>query len=128
MPSASERTELVVFQRATSITNEYNEQEQTWATYATRRVRVRFGTADEKREAAQEGGVQTATFECQRSLELDRIILKDRISYLNSYWDITETAPLDRATIRFTGVRTLGPWNASGNAGLATETDQALVA
>lgn len=125
--SATQRTELIVIQRATVSTNEYNEEEPTWATYATRRAYVRFGTAQEKREAAQEGGTQTATFECQRSLELDRVILKDRISYLGSYWDITETAPLDRATIRFTGVRSLGPWNAVAEVGRATETDGALI-
>jgi head-tail adaptor len=107
MPRASLRTELVTFQRATGTTNEYNEGELTWATYATRRARVRFGTAQEKREAAQEGGVQSATFECVRSSTLDAVTLKDRISYLGSFWDLTETAPLDRKTIRFTGTRTV---------------------
>lgn len=105
MPGASARTELIVFQRATVTTNEYNEPEEAWATYVSRRARVRFGTAQEKREAAQEGGTQTASFECVRSSELDAVTLKDRISYLGSAWDITETAPLDTATIRFTGVR-----------------------
>lgn len=105
MASASQRTELIVIERATVTQNEYNENEETWATYATRRARVRFGTAQEKREAAQEGGVQTATFECVRSSTLDSVTLKDRISYLGSSWDITETAPLDKATIRFTGTR-----------------------
>lgn len=105
MATASQRTELIVIQRATATTNEYNEAEETWATYATRRVRVRFGTAQEKREAAQEGGVQTATFECERSSTLDAVTLKDRISYLNSFWDLTEIAPLDRKTIRFTATR-----------------------
>lgn len=107
MASASQRTELIVFQRATATTNEYNEQEQAWADYATRHARVRFGTAQEKREAAQEGGVQTATFECERSTALDGVTLKDRIVYDGSNWDITERAPLDLKTIRFTGKRTL---------------------
>jgi head-tail adaptor len=105
--SATDRTELIVFQRATASTVSYNEQTLSWATYATRRARVRFGTAQEKREAAQEGGVQSATFECVRSSTLAGVTLKDRISYLGSSWDLTEIAPLDRATIRFTGVRTL---------------------
>lgn len=105
MPGASERTELIVFERATASANEYNEGEETWATYATRRARVRFGTAQEKREAAQEGGVQSASFECVRSSTLDAVTLKDRISYLGSVWDLTELAPLDRATIRFTATR-----------------------
>lgn len=105
--SATTRTELIVFERATFATNNNNEQIPTWATHATRRARVRFGTAQEKREAAQEGGVQSATFECVRSSPLNSITLKDRISYLGSAWDIVENAPLDHKTIRFTATRTL---------------------
>jgi head-tail adaptor len=107
MPSASQRTELIVFERATISEDGYGQAIETWATYATRRARVRFGTAQEKREAAQEGGVQSATFECERSSTLDSVTLKDRISYLSSSWDLTEIAPLDRKTIRFTGTRTV---------------------
>lgn len=107
MPSASKRTELIVFERATASANEYNEGEETWADLFSRRAYVRFGTAQEKREAAQEGGVQSATFECVRSAELETVTLKDRISYLGSSWDLTEIAPLDRKTIRFTGTRNL---------------------
>jgi hypothetical protein len=40
-----------------------------------------------------------------RSAELDAVTLGYRISYLGDAWDITEQAPLDRATIRFTAVR-----------------------
>jgi head-tail adaptor len=107
MPTAGQRTELIVFQRATTAENDYGEQATSGAatTLATRRAYVRFGTAQEKREAAQEGGVQTATFECERSTTLDGVTLKDRISYLGSVWDITEAAPLDRKTIRFTATR-----------------------
>lgn len=107
MASASQRTELIVFQRATTSESVHGGQTETWATYTTRNARVRFGTAQEKREAAQEGGVQSATFECVRSSTLDAVTLKDRISYLGSAWDLTEVAPLDRQTVRFTGTRTL---------------------
>lgn len=107
MPSASQRTELIVIQRATVTADDYGGGSESWSTYATRRARVRFGTAQEKREAAQEGGVQSATFECERSSTLDAVTLKDRISYLGSTWDLTEIAQLDRRSIRFTGVRNL---------------------
>lgn len=106
LPSG-ERTELVEFERSTETTNEYNEPVLTWSSYATRWAKVRFGTAQEKRYAAQEGGVQSATFECLRSPTLEAVTLKDRISYLGSGWDLTEIAPLDRKTIRFTGTRTV---------------------
>lgn len=101
------RTELIVFQRATAIEDNLGEQIKTWAELTSRRARVRFGTAQEKREAAQEGGVQTATFEVVRGAVVDGVQLRDRISYLGSFWDITETAPLDSATTRFTAVRTV---------------------
>jgi head-tail adaptor len=107
MPTAGQRSELIVIQRATATENDYGEEVPSWATYATRRARVRFGTAQEKREAAQEGGVQSATFECVRSATLDAVTLKDRISYLGSSWDISEVAPLDRKTIRFTAARSV---------------------
>lgn len=103
------RSELIVFERATVTENEYGNEILTWpgTVLATRRARVRFGTAQEKREAAQESGAQSATFECVRSTTLDGVTLRDRISYLDSYWDLTETAPLDRKTIRFTATRVL---------------------
>lgn len=103
------RSELIVFERATVTEDEYGNEILTWpgTVLATRRARVRFGTAQEKREAAQESGAQSATFECVRSTTLDGVTLRDRISYLDSYWDLTETAPLDRKTIRFTAMRTL---------------------
>jgi head-tail adaptor len=107
MPSASQRTELIVFERATPTEDESGGETLTWSTYAMRRSYVRFGTAQEKREAAQEGGSQAATFECETSATLKAVTLKDRISYLNSYWDLSEIAPLDTKTIRFTATRKL---------------------
>lgn len=113
MPSASQRTELIVFERFTPTEDEYGEELPVWSTYATRRAYIRFGTAQEKREAAQEGSHQTATFECETSATLRAITTKDRISYLSdpempaSYWDLSEIAPLDTKTIRFTGSRKL---------------------
>lgn len=107
MPSASQRKELIVIERVTATEDAYGGEAEVWATYATRRASVRFGTAQEKREAAQEGGVQSATFECERSSTLDSVTLKDRISYLGSSWDLTEIAPLSRKTIRFTGTRNI---------------------
>lgn len=98
---------MIVIERSTPTEDESGGQTLVWAAYATRRARVRFGTAMEKRQAAQEGGVQTATFECVRSSTLNSVTLKDRISYLSSYWDIVENAPLDTQTIRFTATRTL---------------------
>lgn len=107
MPRAGLRKWSIVFQRNTPTEDGYGGQTDSWATYASRKARVRFGTAQEKREAAQEGGVQSATFECVRSATLDAVTLKDRIVFDSSNWDITERAPLDPKEIRFTATRTL---------------------
>jgi hypothetical protein len=107
MASASQRTELIVFKRQATSENEYGEPVGSGdpTVLATRRARVRFGTAQEKREAAQEGGVQSATFECVRSTTLEGVLLSDFITYDGSDWDIVECAPLSRKDIRFTATR-----------------------
>jgi hypothetical protein len=107
MPRASERQWRVLIQRvSTAVESEHGDQiSGAVATLATRYAKIRFGTAQEKREAAQEKGVQSATFEFVRSAVLDAVVLSDRISFDGSFWDITEKAPLDRKTIRFTATR-----------------------
>lgn len=110
MPSASSRQSVILFIRAVTTTDDYNQTVESWTsptTLATVNARVRFGTAQEKREAAQESASQTATFECVRTTTLSAVTMKDRISFDGSQWDITERAPLDRKTIRFTGTRRL---------------------
>jgi hypothetical protein len=107
---AGQRDCVIVFIAAGTMIDEYNQTVEDWdnpTTLATRNARVRFGTAQEKREAAQESASQTATFECIRSPVLDAVPLTARISFDGSQWDLTERAPLDRKTIRFTGVRLL---------------------
>ena len=108
MVTASQRLYAVSFIQAATSTNDYNETVEDWAnptTLATATASVRFGTAQEQREAAQESASQTASFECLRYPALDAVPMSARISFDGSQWDITERAPLDRKTIRFTGVR-----------------------
>ena len=100
------RDRLIIFERSASTKNQYNEDVSgDPEEFARAWARVRFGTAQEKREAAQERAVQSATFECLRTPTLDGVMLTDTINFDGSSWDITELAPLDRMTIRFTGVR-----------------------
>lgn len=105
---AGQRDSLITFIAAVITTDEYNQTVEDWGNptaLATRNARVRFGTAQETREAAQESASQSATFECVRSAALDAIPLTARIDFDGSQWDLNERAPLDRRTIRFTGVR-----------------------
>jgi SPP1 family predicted phage head-tail adaptor len=99
------RDRRVVFQRAATTTDDYGGEVQTWADLEQAWARVRFGTAQEKRQAAQEGGIQSATFEVIPTPSLLGAQLTDRIQFDGSAWDITEVAPLNRQTLRFTATR-----------------------
>lgn len=108
MVTSSQRQYVIGFVSASTSTNDYNETVENWASptlLTTATARVRFGTAQEKREAAQESASQTATFECLRTPALAAVPMTARIVFDGSQWDITERAPLDRRTIRFTGIR-----------------------
>lgn len=107
---AGARSYPVAFIRAATSTNDYNETVEDWAnptTLATVTAQIIFGSAQEKREAAQQAAEQAATFQCLRSPALDGVTAKDRISFDGSQWGIIERAPLDRMTIRFTAMRIL---------------------
>lgn len=97
----------VTVQSATMTTNDYGEEIPAWADQQSAWARVRFGQADEKRMAAQEGGLQSATFEMIPTTVLLAVTLKDKIVFDGSDWDITEKAPLERNLIRFTATRSV---------------------
>jgi hypothetical protein len=104
---AGARQYAIAFIAAVAVTDDYGTHED-WAnptTLATATATVMFGTAQEKREAAQESASQSASFECLRTPTLDAVPLTARISFDGDQWDITERAPLDRKTIRFTAIR-----------------------
>lgn len=100
-----ERDRLVTVQRATVTADEYGGEAPVWTALESGFAKVRFGTAQEKREAAQEVGVQSATFEMLPTAALRGATLKDRIAFDDSFWDMTEVALLDSETIRFTAAR-----------------------
>lgn len=106
MIPAGDRQWLIVFQRSTTTTDNYGEAIPAAPVEFTRAMaRIRFGTGQEKREAAQEVASQAATFECVSTDKLRQIVMTDNISFDGGNWDITEIAPLDRQTIRFTAMR-----------------------
>lgn len=110
MKGAGKRAYVVLFIRAATTTDDYNQPVEDWDspdTVATVTALVTFGTAQENREAAQQSASQAASFECLRTPTLDTVTAKDRISFDGSQWGITERAPLDRQSIRFTALRIL---------------------
>lgn len=105
--AAGDRDRLITVQRATATTDDYGGEVQTWADIEKAWARVRFGTAQEKREAAQTGGIQSATFEVDPTSALLTVTIADRILFDGSSWDISEVAPLDRQVLRFTATRSM---------------------
>ncbi len=103
---AGERDRLIIVQRATAVADDYTDAATfTWADLQPAWARVRFGRADEKRQAASEGGEQSASFEMVPTAALLGARITDRIVFDGSNWDIVEVAPLDRQTLRFTATR-----------------------
>lgn len=100
------RDQLLIFERfIVSATNDYGEETQAWAAYATAWAQVRRGSGQERREAAQEAGFQAATFITDWNPTLEAIQVTDRINYRNDTWDITDVAPDGHREIQFTATR-----------------------
>ena len=102
---SGERDRLITVQRASTTTDDYGGETQSWADMQQAWAKVRFGLAGEKREAAQNSANQAATFEVLPTQLLLTARLTDRIQFDGSDWNITEVAPLDRKTLRFTATR-----------------------
>ncbi len=96
---------LITVETTSVVVDVYGGETLTWGALEQAWARVRFGRADEKRQAAQEGGEQSATFEMVPTAALLGVTLRDRIQFDASNWDITEVAPLDRNLMRFTAIR-----------------------
>lgn len=108
MTAAGKRKWLVVFKQTPTEENEYGEQVPTGdppTEVARQRVSVRFGTGQEKRQAAQEGGIQSATLECVNTSSLADVGITDVAEFDGSDWDIVERSPLSPKDLRFTVTR-----------------------
>jgi head-tail adaptor len=105
---AGQRDRLISFEAAgTSTTNDYGEViESTSAVLATAWARVRFGTGQERREAAQEAASIAATFECLWSPTLATVPTTARIVFDGANWDIVSKALVGlNKELHFTAVR-----------------------
>jgi hypothetical protein len=103
---AGERDKLITFVRPVTSEDDYGGEVEAAPTTITRAfARVRFGTGQERREAAQAAASQAATFECLLTPTLAGVLMTDRILFDDATWDITSRAPISRSEIHFTGVR-----------------------
>jgi head-tail adaptor len=97
---------LIQFRSKAAVTNDYGEEIEGASTVlAEEWARVRFGTGQEKREAAQEGAGQAATFEVMPTEALHAVPMTAHIWYDQSEWNITAKDDLARNNLRFSAVR-----------------------
>jgi SPP1 family predicted phage head-tail adaptor len=90
---AGARKWRISFQRATITKNAMNEPVKTWGGDFTERAAVRFGAAQERRVAGQEGGALTATFIVLHNSRTKEVQITDRIVFDGADWDITSNVP-----------------------------------
>ena len=106
MTDPGQRESLITIERGTPTGDDYGGETISWATLTTAYCRIKYGTGQERREAAQERAVQSATFECDWNPTLATVVPTDRISFEGVAWDIVSVAPLGHKEIHFAGVRT----------------------
>jgi SPP1 family predicted phage head-tail adaptor len=99
------RDSLITFERASVAADDYGGEEAEWVEHTTAWARIKYGTGQERREAAQERMSQAATFECEWSPTLAAIRTTDRINFDGDTWDIISKAPLGHREIHFAAVR-----------------------
>lgn len=93
MTDPGKRPHLVVIQRRGAETDDgYTKQPGAWDHYVTAWARVRYGTAAERREAAQEAASRTATFEFDWTPDLQAVTSSERLVIFDTAWDISDAA------------------------------------
>lgn len=88
MKQAGERPHFVTIQRATTAVDDYGGETKTWHTLATGWAAVRYGTGQERREAAQENAAVAATFEFDWNPTVAAIRPTDRLYCFDTVWDV----------------------------------------
>lgn len=93
MTDPGQRNVLIVIQRQGAETDDgYTKQPGAWAEYARAWARIRYGTAAERREAAQDRASRAATFECDWSSVLAGVRSTDRLIAFEIAWDVSDAA------------------------------------
>lgn len=90
MTDPGQRPHLVLVQRrGAEVDDGYTKQPGGWDPYTRGYARIRYGTAAERREAAQDAATQAATFEFDWSPKLAAVLPSDRLVVFGTAWDIT---------------------------------------
>lgn len=81
------------------------EQHASWSLIELAWAKILYGKGEERRGAAAEGAVMTATFRVLTSAKLRTVTEENRILYGTEAWNITSVAPIGRNEIEFTAKR-----------------------
>lgn len=107
--TAGRKKDLITIERGAPTTDNYGGETLAWASLGQEWAEVVYGNGVEQRQAAMEGGSLPATFLVHDNAMTRALTLKDRITFNEGQWDITDNKPAnnrpgDRA---LTAVRSL---------------------
>ena len=105
---AGQRPHFVTIQRATVETDTYGGEVRTWHDHATGWARIRYGTGQERREAAQENASLAITAEFDWNPTMAGVLTTDRLYLFDTVWDITSRAVIGaNREVHLTAIATL---------------------
>lgn len=99
------RDSLITIEAGTATVDDHGGETMVWAEVTQAWARVKYGTGQERREAAQERMSQAATFELEWTPTLAAVGTTARIRFDNDNWDIISKSPLGHREIHFAAVR-----------------------
>ena len=100
---AGRRDTLVVIQGFTASRNARNDDVRSWATHCTEWAAFRWGSADERINAAAASGAQSATVTLLSNAATRAITPgAHRLTMGGQIWNIVGVSPIDRGTVQLT--------------------------
>lgn len=95
MMPAGKRRHRIGFEGGTVTRNALGgKAPQSWANIGFRLAHVAYGSGSERRQAAGEGAVKTATFRVLADSLTRTITESHRISYAGAKWDVVDITPI----------------------------------
>lgn len=105
MLAAGRLNRRVTLQTRTTTRDAHGGETETFTAGQTIAAEVRYGNGQERRDAAQQAGSQTATFMVRAwSLTLE-LTVRDRVGFDGADWDIQDRSLIGREAIEFTATR-----------------------
>lgn len=88
------RPHRVIIQRAITTTGTLGGETKTWHQHAVGWARVRHGSGQERREAAQENAAVSSTFEFDWNPTMAAVLPTDRLYVFGTVWDIASAVTI----------------------------------